>query len=71
MSCVGVECWSLQGRISSVCLEPVDEDESVYPIPCHHLLHAECLEAWFIRGHATCPLCRQVFYFGTNFVSVA
>lgn len=45
------------GDSCSICLEPMLRGESVLPLGCAHIFHAECLLSWLGRS-ATCPLCK-------------
>lgn len=46
-------------EICVVCLACLKEEDTVRQIrSCCHVFHAECVDAWFHGGHATCPLCR-------------
>lgn len=40
-----------------VCLEPSTTGEEVRKLPCGHMLHRECCEAWLTNAD-TCPTCR-------------
>jgi len=40
-----------------VCLEPMGSGQELRKLPCKHLLHKECCEAWLGRAD-TCPACR-------------
>lgn len=40
-----------------VCLEPSVAGEEVRKLPCGHMLHKECCEAWLSNAD-TCPMCR-------------
>lgn len=41
-----------------VCLEGLGE--SPHTLQCEHQFHGACLVDWFRRGHAECPICRDV-----------
>ncbi|OAY83200.1 E3 ubiquitin-protein ligase ATL41-like [Ananas comosus] len=44
----------------AVCLESVDDGETVRRLPmCKHLFHMECIDMW-LYSHSTCPVCRAV-----------
>mmetsp|Transcript_26301 Transcript_26301/g.69113 ORF Transcript_26301/g.69113 Transcript_26301/m.69113 type:complete len:544 (+) Transcript_26301:85-1716(+) len=40
--------------ICQVCQCEYEPDESVRKLPCGHMFHTECIDAWFTQG-ATCP----------------
>jgi hypothetical protein len=43
----------------AVCLGEVENGEMVRRMPaCQHVFHRECIDLW-LRGHATCPVCRS------------
>ena len=43
----------------SICLNSVRRTRSTQELPCGHLYHKKCIEAWEERGNETCPLCRK------------
>ncbi|KAL2931979.1 RING-H2 finger protein ATL18 [Bienertia sinuspersici] len=51
----------------SICLEEFDkqeknnngESDDVAVLCCSHVLHADCLVPWIVKGKYTCPLCRS------------
>ncbi|XP_057980250.1 putative RING-H2 finger protein ATL36 [Malania oleifera] len=43
----------------TVCLCEVADGERYRRLPkCNHCFHVECIDAWFLWDHSTCPLCR-------------
>ncbi|KAH9096778.1 hypothetical protein LEN26_017332 [Aphanomyces euteiches] len=42
----------------SICLEDMEADDSCVRLRCHHIFHTNCVSEW-LRGHFTCPLCRD------------
>ena len=46
---------------SIVCLETFQAGSIVRCLQCHHVFHAECINAWFLRHHTTCPLCMACY----------
>ena len=45
----------------SICLEPMLRGETVLPLGCAHVFHAECLLSWLSRS-ASCPLCKAAVH---------
>lgn len=43
----------------SVCLETIQQDETVVTLGCHHTFHFHCIERW-CSSHNSCPVCRSV-----------
>lgn len=43
-----------------ICLENLTSQQTVKYVPCNHLFHQSCAEAWDQTG-ITCPLCKQEF----------
>lgn len=41
----------------SICLEPMQEGETVMLLPCMHVFHAAEIETW-LEARATCPVCK-------------
>lgn len=48
----------------AVCLSDLNEDDIVRVLPCVHVYHAKCIDAWFARVHA-CPTCKQAVQIGS------
>lgn len=44
-------------RDCPICLEKSVAGETIRELPCSHVLHKECCEAW-LRTADTCPMCR-------------
>lgn len=42
----------------SICVEEYEEDESLKRLPCGHMFHSKCIDAWLERNR-TCPYCRR------------
>ena len=40
----------------SICLSEYEESEALTQLPCGHVFHQECIQAW-TRNHVKCPLC--------------
>ncbi|KAL3115635.1 hypothetical protein niasHT_012778 [Heterodera trifolii] len=48
-----------QGNECAICLDQIDLETFVRPLPCNHIFHNECIENWYGSNHETCPLCRR------------
>uniref|UniRef100_A0A060T9U9 ARAD1D17424p n=1 Tax=Blastobotrys adeninivorans TaxID=409370 RepID=A0A060T9U9_BLAAD len=46
----------------AVCLEQMEDMESVRLLTCGHIFHAECIDPWFTMRRACCPLCKADYY---------
>ncbi|CAN1186698.1 RING-H2 finger protein ATL51 [Linum perenne] len=54
----------------SVCLSEFEEEDKVRLLPkCNHAFHVPCIDYW-LKSHATCPLCRANIYGFSPSVSV-
>ncbi|KAL7569144.1 hypothetical protein ACA910_016974 [Epithemia clementina (nom. ined.)] len=40
----------------SICLSEYDDSEMLTQLPCNHVYHGECIQAW-TQNHVKCPLC--------------
>jgi hypothetical protein len=49
---------STEKHLCVVCLERFDESDRCVLLPCAHLFHMDCIQAWFERTD-TCPICKQ------------
>lgn len=45
--------------ICTVCLDPIKPRHDIRELVCLHIFHCTCIESWWLRGNALCPLCRQ------------
>lgn len=46
-----------------ICLVEFEAEDAVTHLPgCAHLFHLHCIDAWLLRGHLTCPLCRSFVF---------
>ncbi|RKP37708.1 hypothetical protein BJ085DRAFT_22935 [Dimargaris cristalligena] len=49
----------MQGEpVCGVCNDEFREGESARRLPCYHIFHPECVDAWLTRKTARCPLCK-------------
>ncbi len=39
-----------------ICLEEMDGQQVVKQLPCGHMFHSLCIEAWLLNYGVTCPL---------------
>ena len=39
------------------------EGSQLRQLPCTHLFHKPCIDIWLSSCNASCPLCRQTFYY--------
>eukprot|EP00928_Gymnodinium_smaydae_P009511 TRINITY_DN13572_c0_g1_i1.p1 TRINITY_DN13572_c0_g1~~TRINITY_DN13572_c0_g1_i1.p1 ORF type:complete len:363 (-),score=64.87 TRINITY_DN13572_c0_g1_i1:9-1097(-) len=54
------------GRACSICIEAMQDGESVRQLPCGHFFHAACVDQWLTRT-ASCPLrCPQNLWDATR-----
>ncbi|KAL4950785.1 hypothetical protein BDW69DRAFT_51233 [Aspergillus filifer] len=45
----------------AVCMEDFDDDDSIRALTCGHIFHAACLDPWFTKRQARCPLCKTCY----------
>jgi len=46
--------------ICAICLESIQDSESIYTLQCRHMFHFACAEGWYARDVTkTCPVCRR------------
>ncbi|KAK9467021.1 hypothetical protein V1512DRAFT_261750 [Lipomyces arxii] len=50
------------GDVCAICLEQLEEKDSVRGLTCGHAFHAGCIEPWLTARRACCPLCKADFY---------
>ncbi|KAL3120294.1 hypothetical protein niasHT_010073 [Heterodera trifolii] len=48
-----------QSNECAICLDQIDLETFVRPLPCNHIFHNDCIENWYGSNHETCPLCRR------------
>ncbi|KAL7966673.1 hypothetical protein HDV63DRAFT_384552 [Trichoderma sp. SZMC 28014] len=44
-----------------ICLETLQDDDTIRPLPCSHVFHSLCLAKWYLKRHNTCPICKACF----------
>ncbi|KAL4744029.1 hypothetical protein BDV11DRAFT_1718 [Aspergillus similis] len=49
-------------RQCAICMEDFDDDDSIRALNCDHIFHAACLDPWFTKRQARCPLCKTCYY---------
>ncbi|KAL2870198.1 putative RING finger protein [Aspergillus lucknowensis] len=45
----------------AICMESFDLDDSIRSLTCGHIFHATCLDPWFTKRQARCPLCKTCY----------
>ncbi|KAL4928840.1 putative RING finger protein [Aspergillus undulatus] len=45
----------------AICMEDFDDDDSIRALTCGHIFHATCLDPWFTKRQARCPLCKTCY----------
>ncbi|BCS21033.1 putative RING finger protein [Aspergillus puulaauensis] len=45
----------------AICMEDFDDDDSIRALTCAHVFHATCLDPWFTKRQARCPLCKTSY----------
>ena len=57
--CSKIQCSKIQ---CSICLEPINENDSITTLSCAHTYHYNCLLKWNLQSdninHQSCPSCR-------------
>ncbi|KAL4902269.1 hypothetical protein BDW74DRAFT_66290 [Aspergillus multicolor] len=46
----------------AICMEDFDDDDTIRALTCGHIFHATCLDPWFTKRQARCPLCKTCYY---------
>ena len=44
----------------SICISPIDRDNSKQILKCGHYFHHDCVTRWIDEGKNTCPICRSL-----------
>ncbi|ODQ63982.1 hypothetical protein NADFUDRAFT_52967 [Nadsonia fulvescens var. elongata DSM 6958] len=47
------------GDICAVCLEDLEDDDSIRALTCGHVFHSHCITLWMTDRRACCPLCKK------------
>ncbi|KAF1892405.1 hypothetical protein Lal_00010870 [Lupinus albus] len=56
-------CWNVpELEDCAVCLEPLEDSESLIHLPCKHRFHSSCLKPWLDKK-SHCPCCRATIIF--------
>lgn len=42
----------------AVCVDEIEDGESVKQLPCGHVYHVKCIDEWLSRYSSLCPLCK-------------
>jgi len=62
-------------NICTICLTPINENNTTLTLECNHIFHQKCVMDWFRTPNSSgnCPLClhnphkkTKVFYYGYN-----
>lgn len=48
-------------RECAICMEDFDDDDFVRALTCDHIFHVSCLDPWFTKRQARCPLCKTCY----------
>jgi hypothetical protein len=66
------DCESLSGEEEragcAICLSHFEPQELVCESnnsSCQHVFHKDCMVDWLMKGHDTCPMCREVYLLNT------
>ena len=47
----------------SICMKNVEVGSKMRKLPCEHFFCRKCIDAWFMNGKNTCPICRKIIHF--------
>ncbi|KAI9371009.1 hypothetical protein BJX61DRAFT_53440 [Aspergillus egyptiacus] len=45
----------------AICMECFDDDASIRALTCSHIFHTACIDPWFTKRQARCPLCKTCY----------
>lgn len=51
-----VECSATE---CAICCSEFDQTTKVLQLNCGHAFHPTCIGQWLVRGHESCPMCRD------------
>ena len=43
-----------------ICLSEFVYGDVVKILPCNHMFHMDCLDPWYLKQSASCPVCKMV-----------
>lgn len=46
---------------SAICLCEVNDTDVLRQLDCEHTFHSDCITAWYLAEHDTCPICIHNF----------
>jgi len=52
--------------ICAICLDIIQDSDTIRELHCCHVYHANCLNLWVERGHHDCPLCKYDIILGAQ-----
>ena len=53
-----VKCLQEDPSIDIICHDEYNEGEYKRSLPCEHTFHKKCIDKWFRKYSANCPVCR-------------
>ncbi|KAL2814257.1 hypothetical protein BJX63DRAFT_431414 [Aspergillus granulosus] len=45
----------------AICMESFEQEDSIRSLTCSHIYHATCIDPWFTKRQARCPLCKKCY----------